>query len=133
MGLKINPTLAVLAAMMAGDLSFAPMAFARVAPLIPPPPCDTNMEVCAVVDPATGKPRIWPRDVAKFQTDVETCIHFAGEEAYDKARGRQIAAAVKKHCGGAKRALPKLRGKYAGDPLVLGRVTAIQALYDSAL
>ena len=108
-------------------------ALARVEPMVASPPCDANLQVCDVIDPATGKPRVWPRDVMTFQTDVETCIHFAGEEAYDKARGRQIAAGIRKHCGGAKRALPNLRRKYAGDPLVLGRVTAIQALYDSAL
>ena len=108
-------------------------AVARVEPMVAPTPCDANLQVCDAIDPATGKPRVWPRDVATVQTNVETCIHFAGEEAYDRARSRQIAAGIRKHCGRAKQALPNLRGKYAGDPLVLGRVNAIQALYDSML
>ena len=98
-----------------------------------PPPCDANLQVCDVIDPATGRARVWPRDVAKFQTDVETCIHFAGEEAHDAARGRQIAAAVKRFCGGADRAQPLLLTKYAKNPLFLSRVKAILALKESAL
>jgi hypothetical protein len=106
-------------------------AAARSSP--PPPPCDASLQVCDVIDPATGKARVWPRDVAKFQTDLETCIHFAGEEAYDAARGRQIAAAVKRFCGGADRAQPRLLTKYAKSPLILDRVKAIIALKESAL
>lgn len=71
--------------------------------------------------------------MTRFQRDVETCIHFAGEEPYDDARRREIKAAVRKHCGGSERALPKLRRKYAGNPPVLGRINAIQALRESAL
>lgn len=114
-------------------LGAPPMAFAWTEPAMAPPPCEADLQVCDVTDPATGQPGVWPGDVTAFQTDVETCIHFAGEEAYDKACGRQIAAGVRKHCGGAQRALPKLRKKYAGDPLVLGRVNTIQAQYVSAL
>lgn len=98
-----------------------------------PPPCDTGMQVCNVIDPATGKPRVWPKDVAKFQTDVETCIHFAGEEPYDPARRRQVNAAIRRFCTPADRAAGPLRKKYAGNPLVLDRVNAIQALKESAL
>lgn len=97
------------------------------------PPCDANLEVCDVINPATGKPRVWPKDVAKFQADVETCIHFAGEEPYDAARRREINAAVRKHCGPAERNGAPLRKKYAKNPLVLDRVNAIQALKESAL
>lgn len=99
----------------------------------PPPPCDAAMQVCDVIDPATGKVRVWPKDVAKFQTDVETCIHFAGEEPYDAARRRQINAAIRRFCGPADRAAGPLRKKYAGNPPVLDRVNAIQALKESAL
>ena len=99
----------------------------------PAPPCDADMQVCDVIDPATGKPRVWPEDVARFQTNVETCIHFAGEEPYDDGRRREINAAVRKYCGPAERGAAPLRKKYAKNPSVLDRVNAIQALKDSAL
>lgn len=98
-----------------------------------PPSCDADLQVCDVIDPATGKPRVWPGDVARFQIDVETCIHFAGEEPYDAARRRQIDVAIRKHCGPAERNGARLRKKYAKSPLVLDRLNAIQALMESAL
>lgn len=110
----------------------APVA-ARVDPQTGPPTCDRTLQVCDVTDPVTGKPRIWPRDVAKFQTDVETCIHFAGEEPYNDARRREIEAAVRTSCGPAERNGAPLRKKYAKNPPVLDRVIAIQALKESAL
>lgn len=132
MALKTNTVLALLAATIPGGMSFAHAAAAETPPA-PPPPCDANLEVCDVINPATGKPRVWPRDIAKFQTDVETCIHFAGEEPYDAARRRQIDAAIRKHCDPAGRNGAALRKKYAKNPLVLDRVNAIQALKESAL
>ena len=123
--------LLVLAAAFALASPAAP-ALARTSPPAPPI-CDTGLQVCDVIDPATGQPRVWPGDVARFQTDVETCIHFAGEEPYDAERRREINAAIRKHCGGAERAIAPLRKKYAKNPLVLDRVNAIQALKESAL
>lgn len=105
---------------------------AAVAPT-DPSSCDVTLQICDVIDPATGEPRVWPRDVAKFQTDVEPCIHFAGEEPCDAARRRQIEAAIRKHCGPAERDGARLRTKYAKTPPVLDRVNAIQALNESAL
>lgn len=131
MALKTNIVLALLAAAITGGVSFVHAATAETPPA--PPPCDANLEVCDVINPATGKPRVWPKDVAKFQADVETCIHFAGEEPYDAARRREINAAVRKHCGPAERNGAPLRKKYAKNPLVLNRVNAIQALKESAL
>lgn len=96
------------------------------------PHCDPAMEVCDVLDPATGRVRVWPKDVDRFQDNVEGCIHFAGEEPYDAARRRQIDSALRSTCGGAKRAIAPLRKKYAKNPPVLDRVNAIQALMESA-
>jgi len=92
-----------------------------------PPACDAAMQVCPVIDPKTGQPRVYPADVTRFQEDIETCIHFAGEEPYDADRRRQIEAAIRKHCDGAKARLPSLRKKYAADPVNLERIEAIQA------
>ncbi|HYE44166.1 MAG TPA: hypothetical protein VEA44_00170 [Caulobacter sp.] len=93
----------------------------------PAPGCDPVMQVCPVIDPATGQPRQYPADVVRFQADVEACLHFAGEEPYDAARRREIEAAVRKHCDGSAARLPKLRRKYAADPVNLNRVEQIQA------
>eukprot|EP01030_Chromulinospumella_sphaerica_P016871 gene16871-16686_t len=64
----------------------------------PAPKCDASLQVCPVIDPATGLPKVWPVDIQGFQDDVETCVHFAGEEAYDADRRRQIEAAIRRHC-----------------------------------
>lgn len=92
-----------------------------------PPPCDPLMTLCDVIDPATGEARVWPADVAKLQTDVETCLHFAGEEPFDDARRRQIDEAIEAHCGAVERDMPGLRTKYRDDPVVLERLDAIAA------
>lgn len=106
---------AVIAALLLGD------------PSPPPPPCDPLMTVCDVIDPATGEARVWPADVAKLQEDVETCLHFAGEEPFDDERRRQIDEAIEAHCGAVERDLPGLRAKYGNDPVVLERLDAIAA------
>jgi hypothetical protein len=92
-----------------------------------PPPCDTDLQVCPVIDPATGRSRVYPADVDRFQQDVETCLHFAGEEPYDAARRKEIDAAIAEHCDGAKARLPGLRKRYRDDPEALERIEAIQA------
>jgi hypothetical protein len=111
---------ALLAAVL---LSASQESAADVAPM----PCDASLQVCPVTDPKTGQPRVYPADVTRFQEDIETCIHFAGEEPYDADRRRQIEAAVRKHCDGANKRLPGLRKKYAADPVNLERIEAIQA------
>ncbi len=97
------------------------------------PECDANLQVCPVIDPATGLPKVWPVDIQGFQDDVETCVHFAGEEAYDAARRRQIEAAIKRHCDGSARALPRLRKRYEKAPEALARIEAIQAFRVEAI
>lgn len=98
-----------------------------------PPTCDANLQVCPVIDPATGLPRVWPVDIQGFQDDVETCIHFAGEEGYDAARRREIEAAIRRHCDGSARALPRLLKRYENEPVALARIRAIQAFREAAL
>ena len=97
-----------------------------------PPPCDANLQVCPIIDPATGLPKVWPVDIQGFQDDVETCIHFAGEEPYDPARRRQIEAAIRRHCDGSARALPRLLKRYEKAPEALARIRAIQAFREAS-
>ena len=98
-----------------------------------PPPCDANLQVCPIIDPATGLPKVWPVDIQGFQDDVETCVHFAGEEPYDAARRRQIEAAIRRHCDGSARALPRLLKRYEKAPEALARIKAIQAFREASL
>lgn len=58
-----------------------------------------------------------PKDVAKFVEYAQTCEHFAGEwDDNDKARQREIIAAVDDACGQAQRQWKRLSAKYAGQP-----------------
>ena len=58
-----------------------------------------------------------PRDVARFIAQAQTCEHFAGEwDDNDKARQREIIAAVDDSCGQAQRQWRRLSAKYAKQP-----------------
>lgn len=58
-----------------------------------------------------------PKDVAKFVENAQMCEHFAGEwDDNDKARQREIIAAVDDACGQAQRQWKRLSAKYAGQP-----------------
>lgn len=58
-----------------------------------------------------------PKDVAKFVEHAQMCEHFAGEwDDNDKARQREIIAAVNDACGQAQRQWKRLSAKYAGQP-----------------
>ncbi|TNC74412.1 hypothetical protein FHI69_21450 [Janthinobacterium lividum] len=58
-----------------------------------------------------------PKDVAKFVENAQMCEHFAGEwDDNDKARQREIIAAVNDACGQAQRQWKRLSAKYAGQP-----------------
>jgi hypothetical protein len=99
----------------------------------PPAACDANLQVCPIIDPATGLQKVWPVDIQGFQGDVETCVHFAGDEPYDAARRRQIEAAIRRHCDGSARALPRLLKRYEKAPEALARIRAIQAFREASL
>jgi hypothetical protein len=62
-------------------------------------------------------------NTAAFTTRRDLCDHFRGEEPYDVARAREIAAKVKRYCTGTDRELRRLRKKYAHNPRVLQRLS----------
>ncbi len=67
-----------------------------------------------------------PRPVGVFLERRAECGHWAGEEPYDKARGRQIAAAVRAlKCGRLEADERALRRTYAKQPKVL-RLLALE-------
>ncbi|MCC7646432.1 MULTISPECIES: hypothetical protein [unclassified Janthinobacterium] len=58
-----------------------------------------------------------PQDVARFVENAQVCEHFAGEwDDNDKARQREIIAAVDDACGQAQRQWKRLAAKYARQP-----------------
>ena len=58
-----------------------------------------------------------PKDVARFVENAEMCEHFAGEwDDNDKARQREIIAAVDDSCGQAQRQWKRLAARYAKQP-----------------
>ncbi|MBW3500608.1 hypothetical protein [Janthinobacterium sp. NKUCC08_JDC] len=60
-----------------------------------------------------------PQDVARFVENAQMCEHFAGEwDDNDKARQREIIAAVDDACGQAQRQWKRLSAKYAGQPAI---------------
>lgn len=52
-----------------------------------------HAEVDALADLTKGQ----PKEVAAVAERIAICTHFAGEEPYDAARRREIAAAMKKY------------------------------------
>jgi hypothetical protein len=60
-----------------------------------------------------------PQDVARFIEHAQMCEHFAGEwDDNDKARQREIIAAVDDACGQAQRQWKRMSAKYAGQPAI---------------
>ncbi len=51
----------------------------------------------AEVDPLAELTKGQPKDVAAIAERIAMCTHFGGEEPYDAARRREIAAAMKKY------------------------------------
>ena len=60
----------------------------------------------------------FPVDVKKFIASAETCIHFAGEEGYDKERQEEIKLAINKYCRLAKKERVFLKKKYGKKELI---------------
>ncbi len=60
-----------------------------------------------------------PAEVVAYLDRRMGCTHWSGEDAYDAARGRQIAAAVKTlRCDAIGADVKRLRQRYGRDPAV---------------
>jgi hypothetical protein len=61
-----------------------------------------------------------PREVRQFVERRMECDHWTGEEAYDKARGREINRAIRElRCERIERDDRRLMERYSGSPQVL--------------
>jgi len=73
---------------------------------------------------AEGGARL-PVEVQRYVTRRMGCNHWTGEDAYDEARGRDIAAAVKElRCGTIDADETRLRRRFKGDLPVLKALDA---------
>ena len=52
---------------------------------------------CADGDPLSELKRGQPKDVVAMVDRIAMCNHFSGEEPYDAARSKEIAAAMKRY------------------------------------
>ncbi|MEH3147713.1 MAG: hypothetical protein PGN34_20750 [Methylobacterium frigidaeris] len=66
-----------------------------------------------------------PADVGAVATRLRGCGHWTGEDSYDAARGRAIAAAVKRlRCDALDEDEARLRRRYRRDPAALKALDA---------
>ncbi|GJE73275.1 hypothetical protein [Methylorubrum podarium] len=69
--------------------------------------------------PAGAGPKL-PADAAAYVARRKGCHHWGGEEAYDAARGRDIAAALTSlRCDAIDADEARLRRRYGKDPAIL--------------
>ena len=75
--------------------------------------------------PLAAEPAKLPAEVAAFVARLKGCQHWAGEEPYDAARGREIAAAVRTlRCDAIEADEARLRRRHRDDPAVLRALSA---------
>lgn len=75
----------------------------------------------AEVDPLADLTKGQPKEVAAVAERIAMCTHFAGEEPYDAARRREIAAAMKKYrFEKLEKDEAALRVRYKDNPSALG-------------
>lgn len=78
--------------------------------------------LAAVADPAAALAAM-PRDVRTLIERRGSCNHWAGEEAYDRNRAREIAAALKSdRCDRIDRDEQAIRRRYARRPGILALI-----------
>ncbi len=71
-----------------------------------------------------------PADVRAFLERENTCQHFAGEEAYDAARKRDLEAASAEFCDGRERRFEALYERYFDDCAIRHALIGVGKRYD---
>jgi len=70
-----------------------------------------------------------PQDISAFSNKVEMCLHFSGEEPYDRQRAKEIERNVKRYCHGLKTQNGQLHRKYAKDAKMISSLNEIEKNY----
>jgi hypothetical protein len=73
-----------------------------------------------------------PQDVAAYSERMDACIHFSGEEPYDKKRAAELEREIKKACPGLTKQGQSLRLKYKDDAAILKELDALKLQYKAA-
>ena len=71
-----------------------------------------------------------PQDISAFSNKVEMCLHFSGEEPYDRQRAKELERNVKKYCRRLKQQNQQLRQKYAKNPHMIRSLDEIEKKYN---
>lgn len=71
-----------------------------------------------------------PADVRAFLERENTCQHFAGEEAYDAARQRELEAASAEFCDGREDQFKALYQRYVADCGIRHALIGVGTRYD---
>lgn len=73
----------------------------------------------AWIAPPQAHANSFPTEVKNYGENLETCIHFGGEESYDRQRAKEINRGIKKYCQNFKQQDKKLRKRYSQSPKIL--------------
>jgi hypothetical protein len=71
-----------------------------------------------------------PHDVQAFIARENTCQHFAGEEAYDVERRRELEEASAKYCEGREKIFADLVARHQNDCAIREALIGINGRYD---
>lgn len=71
-----------------------------------------------------------PADVQAFLKRENTCQHFAGEEAYDDERRRELEAASTAYCEGREKIFTDLVARHRDDCAIRSALIDINGRYD---
>jgi hypothetical protein len=75
---------------------------------------------------------VFPKDVMAYSEKQESCIHFSGEEGYDKERRAFLEKEIKAACTGLSQKLKALQAKYKQDAAASRELEALAAEYKEA-
>jgi hypothetical protein len=73
---------------------------------------------------------IFSSDIRKFIDNAEACMHFSGEDGYNKERQEEIDRAVEKYCSLAKKERVFLKKKYKDQEEIQKKLDEYQDVDD---
>ncbi|MFJ9449963.1 MULTISPECIES: hypothetical protein [unclassified Herbaspirillum] len=73
---------------------------------------------------------IFSSDIRKFIDNAEACMHFSGEDGYNKERQEEIDRAVEKYCSLAKKERIFLKKKYKDQEEIQKKLDEYQDVDD---
>jgi hypothetical protein len=90
---------------------------------------EKQIELGEIIEPRLRE--ILPPDAATYAENYQYCLHWSGEEAYDEARGEEIARGIEESCTGLEAARDSLRLRYPSGSTVDSALRRVIAQIDS--